>query len=262
MKDCLKTGGLALVQIAYVRGEEKVHAYLKLSIVTFQTMVGVKNMMNETQVDFLANALYAELGKSLRVCDIDYVFYKASIGGYGNLYERISTDKVVQWFRDHASDRIDLQAIEADEEMKRRVSSDQGNQSIETIIARMIMKAKYDKQLENYNGTEEEFIQEKLKGKHGIIRVKKPLRPNGRPKKEKKLERTPDTPEQNAKRMEEYIKWEEEEKKRIEQATADHREIQEQYKNPTEVDDITDTDKEFIKADELRSKREAEWLDE
>lgn len=222
MKDCLKTGGLALVQIAYVRGEEKVHAYLKLSIVTFQTMVGVKNMMNETQVDFLANALYAELGKSLRVCDIDYVFYKASIGGYGNLYERISCDKVVQWFRDHASDRIDLQAVEADEEMKRRVSSGEGYESEETIQARIAMKAKYDKQLENYNGTEEEFLQEKKSG--GLIRVKKPLRPNGRPTKKPKPDRTPDTPEQNAERMNEYLKMEE--KKRIEEAATEHREIQ------------------------------------
>lgn len=104
--DALDSGAPTLGMIAREEGIEQTEAYLKLWIIDLQASLNIKNRMNEQMINFCSVTILNEF-PSLNIADVKNVFYGAKTGLYGQLYETLSTQKIIEWFREYMQRRCD-----------------------------------------------------------------------------------------------------------------------------------------------------------
>jgi hypothetical protein len=92
----IKTPSLGSVKRAY--GEKKLEAYLKIWIIGFNQAINVKRPLNEPQIDEIA-FLIGSQHPNITIADLNLIFKNAKLGNYGEIYDTLSMDKILGWFR-------------------------------------------------------------------------------------------------------------------------------------------------------------------
>jgi hypothetical protein len=87
-------------------GETKMEAYLKVWLINLTESLNVKRSLSEVQIDECAMLIVQEF-KNLTIADINLIFKDAKMGKYGELYESLSMAKVLGWFNDYFTKRMD-----------------------------------------------------------------------------------------------------------------------------------------------------------
>lgn len=78
-------------------------AYLKIWVADLVMSINVKQSLNESQIDFVASSLY-ELG-SWKITDLTLFFKRIKQGYFGELYENLSAQKIIEWGRVYFNER-------------------------------------------------------------------------------------------------------------------------------------------------------------
>ena len=110
--------------------------------------MNLKRPLKESQIDEAAFLIISEF-KNITIADINLIFKRAKMGHYGPMYEALSIDKIITWFRDYFEERMAIAAakyrMEADkrkyQEEKGIGSNPNGMQKLKDIS----MKKKYNK---------------------------------------------------------------------------------------------------------------------
>lgn len=109
---CIQSDTPTLGQLSRDNGEEMTEGYICLWIAFIQDMVGVKNKMNNMQIQMCAEMLFGEF-KQLKIADINLISQMAIRGEFGMFYESISIPKVLEWFRTYFDQRYEVGAYES-----------------------------------------------------------------------------------------------------------------------------------------------------
>ena len=82
-------------------------SYIKLWLIDLNMMSGVSRPLNEAQLDFIANTIINK-HRDLSIADINVIFNNAIEGVYGQFYESLSPPKVLLWFTEYSTLRMDV----------------------------------------------------------------------------------------------------------------------------------------------------------
>ena len=85
---------------------KKTRAYIKLWIVDLLLSLNLKRTLNEFQIDEVSLLICTEY-RSLTVADINLIFKDAKLGKYGEFYESIDVAKIMKWFADYSTNRME-----------------------------------------------------------------------------------------------------------------------------------------------------------
>lgn len=88
-------------------GTPKIEVYVKIWLIELNEILNTKRPLKETQIDECAYLIVLE-HKNLAIADLHIIFKKAKTGGYGELYETLSIDKILKWFNDYFNERCDV----------------------------------------------------------------------------------------------------------------------------------------------------------
>lgn len=93
-------------------GTEKVEAYIKLWLINLNEVINLKRTLKEHQIDECAMLLVQQF-KNVTIADINLIFTMAKTGEHGDLYESLSIDKIIRWFRTYFEQRCEVAAIQS-----------------------------------------------------------------------------------------------------------------------------------------------------
>jgi len=94
-------------QISKDKGEGFTTAIIELWLWDIQNALNLKNRMDEYQIIECASLLMQSPNyRRLNISDINRIFTKAKVGGYGEFYESINMAKVNSWFEEYFSERL------------------------------------------------------------------------------------------------------------------------------------------------------------
>jgi hypothetical protein len=79
-------------------------------LVNLEQTTNLKRGLSEAMVDETAFYIVTEF-KNLTVSDINYIFKKAKMGGYGEFYESLTMSKIMGWFREFYNERMEVSAM-------------------------------------------------------------------------------------------------------------------------------------------------------
>ena len=99
----VQTPSIATLRKTY--GERQIGAYIKLWIIQLNEFLNVARPLKEVQIDECARLILSEYW-GMSIADINIVFRKAKMGGYGELYESLSLNKILGWFKEYYNDRL------------------------------------------------------------------------------------------------------------------------------------------------------------
>lgn len=103
VSDVLKLPSKTLGDFQRNYGREWVINYLAFWLVDLNNNAQVKNKMSEAQIDFTAERIFDTY--SLKVTDLTLFFRNVKEGRYGNYYETISQEKIMQWIAEYWEER-------------------------------------------------------------------------------------------------------------------------------------------------------------
>ncbi len=90
-------------------GEQNMIGYVSLWLIDLNKYVNAARKMTAPQVLMCASLIVDEF-YHLTIADMNLIFKKAKMGEYGSLFETMSMDKVLTWFRDYMDQRNNLAA--------------------------------------------------------------------------------------------------------------------------------------------------------
>lgn len=107
IKQAVEQNSVALSKLSKTYGDDKCEKYIKIWLIDLNISLTVNNPLNETQIDFIAFQVMNHY-RDLTLSDINLIFTRAKSGYYGKVYENISPDKVLIWFADYFSERLEV----------------------------------------------------------------------------------------------------------------------------------------------------------
>ena len=107
IKDAVKVNAPRLGKAVNEYGSTKMKGYIKLWLIDLNMMSGVSRPLNEPQLDFIANSIINKC-RELSIVDINLIFNNAIEGKYGQFYESLSPPKILSWFDEYLSVRMDI----------------------------------------------------------------------------------------------------------------------------------------------------------
>lgn len=107
MEDAINANLPTIGQSVNQYSEKGVQAYIKLWLIDLNMSTNLKRKLDESQMNFIAMIITQDY-RNLKLSDVYLVFRNAKSGTYGVLYELLSPDKVLSWFKDWETDRIEL----------------------------------------------------------------------------------------------------------------------------------------------------------
>ncbi len=128
----------------------------------------VKNKMSDSQMEFTAHSIYETY--SLRIADLVLFFKNVKEGVYGEYYEKLSSEKIMQWMAKYYDERCKMaenyQDLGRD---KLNLNTTKIHPKVSEIIFKDVGKEKVDHRIDYKNGlgtrlknkmekTQEEFI--------------------------------------------------------------------------------------------------------
>lgn len=109
VQDCIKSNLPSVGMSIDKHGCENIEDYVRLWLMDLNQSVNLKRPLNAGQMDFIAMQII-DKHRNMRLADIYFIFLTAKSGGYGELYERLSPDKVLLWFSEYWNDRMGIAA--------------------------------------------------------------------------------------------------------------------------------------------------------
>ena len=109
---CIKSDTPTLGELSRQNGEEMTEGYVCIWIAFIQDMVGIKNKMNNMQIQMCAQMVLDKF-KQMKIADINLISQMAIRGDFGQFYESISIPKVVEWFQTYFDQRCEVGAMES-----------------------------------------------------------------------------------------------------------------------------------------------------
>ena len=76
-------------------GKKWTIAYITLWVIDLNENAQVKTKMNDAQIEFVADRIYSSY--SLKVTDLTLFFRNIKEGVYGQFYENLSSEKIMEW---------------------------------------------------------------------------------------------------------------------------------------------------------------------
>ena len=104
--DAIKIKSPSIGQICNEYDIKKTQAYIKLWIVDLMFSLNLKRTLNEFQIDEVALLICSEY-RSLTKADINLIFRDAKLGKYGAFYESLDVPKILGWFAEYHSNRME-----------------------------------------------------------------------------------------------------------------------------------------------------------
>ena len=87
-------------------GAENVEKFIKRWLIDLNMTLDLSKPLSEIQIDFIAEIITQEY-RDLSLADIDLIFKSAIKGDYGEFYENLNPPKVLRWFSDYQSERME-----------------------------------------------------------------------------------------------------------------------------------------------------------
>lgn len=103
----IKTPSIALMVRRF--GQKKIEAYIKLWLMSLNESINLKRPLKDYQIDECAFMIVSNY-RNINIADINVIFKRAKSGDYGELYESLSMDKILRWFRDYFDERCEIAA--------------------------------------------------------------------------------------------------------------------------------------------------------
>lgn len=107
IKDAVKVNAPRLGMAVNKYGSTKMKGYIKLWLIDLNMMSGVSRPLNEAQLDFTANSIINKY-RELSIADINLIFNNAIEGKYGQFYESLAPPKILSWFDEYLSVRMEI----------------------------------------------------------------------------------------------------------------------------------------------------------
>ncbi len=137
VQDCIKSDLPTIGNSIDQYNDLKTEAFIKLWLVDLNDCVNLKRPLNEGQMDFIAMQII-DKHRNMRLSDIYFIFLTAKSGGYGELYERLSPDKVLLWFQEYWNDRMKIAAdLSRDEHAQSKESGSKDGNINRLILQRV-----------------------------------------------------------------------------------------------------------------------------
>lgn len=95
--------------LGYVKNklsETLILTIIKLHIIDLSDFLNLTRPMKDSQVDQTSEMIMDEF-PLMKIADVIYVFKQAKMGAFGAIYEGLDGAKILSWFRQVWSDRID-----------------------------------------------------------------------------------------------------------------------------------------------------------
>ena len=114
-KDNLKIKTPTLISVKRAYGEDKANVIIQTWLIDLNKSLNLRTKLKDEQLEETADFIMEDY-KNLSIGDIKVIFERAKKGWYGVLYENLSMDKILSWFRDYSEKKED----EAGELSRRR----------------------------------------------------------------------------------------------------------------------------------------------
>lgn len=88
-------------------GDTVMEGFIEMWLINLNESINLKRPLKEHQMEECAILVLEEF-RHLTIADINIIFRKAKLGEYGELYETLSIDKVLTWFREYFEVRCDV----------------------------------------------------------------------------------------------------------------------------------------------------------
>lgn len=105
IKDAISYGKVSLGDLRRSYGSEWLINYIMAWLFDLNDFLNVKNKMNDAQIEFCANEIS---NYSLKITDLTLFFKYIKSGKYGELYENISSDKILTWLNKYFDERCEV----------------------------------------------------------------------------------------------------------------------------------------------------------
>ncbi len=107
---CVHSGEPTIGKLCRDYGNDFTEKYICVWLIQIQELIGVKNKMNDFQIEMCAQMLIDEF-KQINLADLQLVCKRAVSGVYGQFYESIQIPKVLEWFRTYFDERCEMAAM-------------------------------------------------------------------------------------------------------------------------------------------------------
>lgn len=129
VKDALMTKTPHIGNLVKVYGEKVTEAYIKVWLINLNSALNLRRPLEEHQIDECAFLIISEY-RNISVADITLIFKNAKLGKYGELYESLSIDKILRWFKDYFDSRCNTAGeLSRQEAEKHKYQEEKGERS-------------------------------------------------------------------------------------------------------------------------------------
>ncbi len=109
LKDVLTLPSKSLGDFKRAYGKDWVIGYISMWLLNLNDNSNVKNKMGDAQIDFTAERIFETY--SLKVTDLTLFFRNVKEGVYGQYYENLSQEKIMEWLREYFDLRCEYAAM-------------------------------------------------------------------------------------------------------------------------------------------------------
>ena len=107
---CISANEPTLGKLVRTYGDEFSEKYICVWLIELQELIGVKNKMNDFQIEMCAQMILEEF-KQINLADMQCVSKRVISGHYGQFYESISIPKVIEIFRSYFNERCETASM-------------------------------------------------------------------------------------------------------------------------------------------------------
>ena len=107
VSDALSRQTLSLVQIKKGKGEVFLRSYISMWLIYLNEVLNLNNPLTEAQIELCAEQIMADY-HHLKISELSLIFKRIVSGECGELYERISTPKIMNIFRQYDQERTEV----------------------------------------------------------------------------------------------------------------------------------------------------------
>ena len=125
--------------------EKLVSGLIMLWIVNLQMALVVTNPLKENQIIECARFILNDYPR-LMLHEIGFVMNNAKRGEYGELYNTLSMDKIITWFRNHLKERIAYDVKENNKLVDLKIKNPISKEKIKSIVEQITNKLNVNKE--------------------------------------------------------------------------------------------------------------------
>jgi hypothetical protein len=106
VEDIIKAKFPSLRRLANENNCDTVKDMLRLQFKQFDAYMNAKSGLTEEAIELLTDEIFTMYGHILSFADINLIFRNAKLGRYGELYNQLSSMKIMQWFDKYVDEKL------------------------------------------------------------------------------------------------------------------------------------------------------------